>query len=101
MRVDFTNFGREPAENSKPGRVGQNKAAGNAAGVSGGTEKIDQTSLSSDRVQSLAGQVLAQPEIREAKVEALRQSLASGEYSTSSSQVAEAMANELDGETNR
>jgi flagellar biosynthesis anti-sigma factor FlgM len=46
-------------------------------------------------VQSLEAQVLAQPEIRQAKVQSLQQAIASGEYSVSAGQIAAAMASDL------
>ncbi len=110
MRVDFATFGVEPPENSKPGRAGQagngpTGAADNAAStaVSGNTSSsapgIDQTRFSFDqaRVQSLQTQVLAQPEIREAKVQSLRQAIDNGEYSVPASHVADALVSDLGG----
>jgi flagellar biosynthesis anti-sigma factor FlgM len=45
-------------------------------------------------VQSLQAQVLAQPEIREAKVRALRQSVNDGQYPVSAGEVAGAIVGE-------
>jgi flagellar biosynthesis anti-sigma factor FlgM len=60
---------------------------------------VDQTRLSFDqtRVQSLEAHVLAQPEIREAKVQSLRQAIGNGGYSVPASQVADALISELSG----
>ena len=57
----------------------------------------DQTRFSFDqtRVQSLEAQVLAQPEIRQAKVQSLQQAIGNGEYSVSAGQIADAMASDL------
>jgi len=62
---------------------------------------VDQTRFSFDqtRVQALEAQVLAQPEIRQAKVQALQQAIGNGEYSVSAGQVADAMASDLGGGT--
>jgi flagellar biosynthesis anti-sigma factor FlgM len=95
MRVDLTTtFGVEPPENSKSGRAGQ--SGGSKIGT-GGASGPDQTRFSFDqaRVQSLQSQVLAQPEIRGAKVQALRQAIGNGEYSVPSSEVANALVNDL------
>jgi flagellar biosynthesis anti-sigma factor FlgM len=109
MRVDFTTFGVEPPENSKPGRVGQAGNSGSGAtSATGSTSSSstsssiaggDQTRFSFDqvRVQSLQAQVLAQPEIREAKVKSLQQAIDNGEYSVPASQVADALVSELGG----
>ena len=102
MRVDFTSRGVEPPENSKTGRGGQTGAtgtSGSSASSSTSSSALgpDQARFSFDqtRVQSLEAQVLAQPEIRQAKVQSLQQAIASGEYSVSAGQIAAAMASDL------
>jgi flagellar biosynthesis anti-sigma factor FlgM len=102
MRVDFTSRGVEPPENGKTGRGGQTGASGPtgssaSSSASGGTSGPDQTRFSFDqtRVQALQAQVLAQPEIRQAKVQSLQQAIGNGEYSISAGQVADAMASDL------
>ena len=102
MRVDLTSRGVEQPENGKTGRAGQTGASGTTASSapsssSSSTLGLDQASFSFDpaRVQSLAAQVLAQPEIRQAKVQALQQAIGNGEYSVSAGQVADAMVSEL------
>ena len=111
MRVDFTTFATEPPESGKPGRSGQTGTAGasTADGAENGVASnpssgsaasaVDQTRFSFDqaRVQSLEAQVLAQPEVRATKVQALQTSIESGDYSVPPSQVAEAMVSELGG----
>ncbi|MGA8540231.1 MAG: flagellar biosynthesis anti-sigma factor FlgM [Terriglobales bacterium] len=104
MRVDFTTFGVEPPDQGKTGRSGQGTNSGSAPAstsnnAASGTAGLDQTSFSFDpaRVQSLQAQVLAQPEIREAKVQSLQQSIENGEYSVTAGQVADAIVNELGG----
>ena len=93
MKVDLTSFGVEPPERGTTGRTGQTGAAGTGARSAAG---VDQTRFSFDqtRVQSLAVQVLAQPEIREAKVQALQQAIGNGEYSVPPSQIADALVSE-------
>jgi|ERR1700722_10646645 flagellar biosynthesis anti-sigma factor FlgM len=103
MRVDFTNFGPEPPDKNDTGRVGQSASYGStknntvAGASSGASSEADQASLSYDqpRVQLLAAQVLAQPEIRADRVGTLRQAIGNGHYSVSASDVAEALANDL------
>ncbi len=102
MRVDLTSRGVEPPENGKTGRGGQTGASGTSgssasSNSSSGTLGLDQTRLSFDhiRVQSLEAQVLAQPEVRQAKVQSLQQAIGNGEYSVSAGQVAAAMASDL------
>ena len=102
MRVDFTTSGLEPPEKSTTGRAGYTELPGTATAVGAGASNIsgvDQTSFSFDqtRVQSLEAHVLAQPEIREAKVQSLQQAIGNGEYSVPASQVADALVSELGG----
>lgn len=100
MRIDLGTLGTQPPEQGKPGRAGQTDAAPSVASdssTSGST--LDKTSFSFDqsRVQTLAAQALAQPEIREAKVQALQQAIGEGAYSVSPSLVAGALASEYGG----
>jgi len=103
MRVDFTNLGLEAPEKSKASRAGSAgtaSASGAQTGASAATEGgagVDQTSLSFDqaKVQSLATQALAAPEVRQEKVGPLQQAVASGNYTVDSGKVADAVAAEL------
>ncbi len=96
MKVDLTSFGVEPPERGTTGRAGQTGASGTGARSAAG---VDQTRFSFDqtRVQSLEAQVLAQPEIRQAKVQPLQQAIGNGEYSVPASRIADALASELGG----
>jgi negative regulator of flagellin synthesis FlgM len=105
MRVDLTTFGVEPPENGKPGRAAgspesaggststNNSASNSASAATASTS--DAARFSSTQVQTLAAQVLEQPEIRAAKVQSLKQSIDSGEYEVSPGQVADALASDL------
>jgi flagellar biosynthesis anti-sigma factor FlgM len=90
--------GAEPPENSKPGPAGQTgsteRSPGDAVGSNTG---LDQANFSFDQaqLQSLASQVLAQPEIRDNKVQALQQSIGQGDYFVPPGQIADAMVNDL------
>jgi flagellar biosynthesis anti-sigma factor FlgM len=108
MKVDLTNFAAEVPDNGKSSRAVK-------AGTSGGIEtsgaapgaasnigsnlasNIDQASFSFDqsRVRSLAAQVLAEPEIRQSKVQLLQQAIGNSQYSVSPGQIAEALAKEF------
>jgi flagellar biosynthesis anti-sigma factor FlgM len=105
MRIDSTNLGVESPESSKTGRAGQNGGARSAsastsASSTANTAGVDQARFSFDqaRVRSLQAQVLAQPEVREAKVQSLRQAINGGNYSVPASQVADALTNDVVGE---
>ncbi len=99
MRIDFNTYGVEPPDQGKTGRAGQQvgNAGTGASNAADSTSGADQTSFSLDytRVHSLEAQVLAQPEIRAAKVQSLQQTISNGNYSVPASQVADAMISEL------
>jgi flagellar biosynthesis anti-sigma factor FlgM len=103
MRIDFTTLGVEPPDSGKPGRAGQTGAPATAAssysGSADNTTGLDETRFSFDqtRVQSLKTQVLAQPEIRQSKVQSLQQAIGNGEYSVSPGQIADALIREVTG----
>ena len=102
MRVDFTTSGLEPPEKGTTGRAGYAEQIGTGTGAgteASSTSGVDQTRFSFDqtRVQSLEAHVLAQPEIREAKVQSLQQAIGNGEYSVPASRVADALVSELVG----
>lgn len=90
MRIDRTNYGTESVGNGKPDR---NRAAPPA--IHYGTDKgaPDQARITFDqsRVRALETQVLAHPEVRQERVDLLRQSLGKGEYSVSDTQLADAI----------
>jgi flagellar biosynthesis anti-sigma factor FlgM len=99
MRVDLTTSGVGPPDSGKASRAGQPGASGStnlAASVSGSTSGQDQTRFSFDqaRVEALNAQVLAQPEIRAAKVGPLEQAIRKGEYSVPAGQIADALIRE-------
>jgi flagellar biosynthesis anti-sigma factor FlgM len=96
MRVDFTTLGLEPPEKGKTGRAGQAEAAATGASSTSGPDRT-RFSFDQTRVQSLESHVLAQPEIREAKVQSLQQAIGKGEYSVPASRVADALVSELVG----
>ena len=107
MRVDFTSRGVEPPDKGKTGRGGQTGASGTSgSSASSNASSIRQQhfgpgpnplSFDQARVQSLQAQVLAQPEIRQAKVRSLQQAIGNGEYSVPASQIADALASDLSG----
>ena len=102
MRVDLTTFGVEPPDSGKPSRAGQTGASGStnaAASTSERTSGHDQTRFSFDqaRVEALKAQVLAQPEIRAARVRPLEQAIREGEYTVPAGRIADALIREATG----
>ena len=92
MRVDLKNYGTEPVGSSKQDR---NRRATGELGSE--TAASDQAHFSFDqtRVSALQTQALAQPEVRQRRVDLLRQSLGKGEYSVSDSKIADAIIADL------
>jgi flagellar biosynthesis anti-sigma factor FlgM len=92
MRID----GNQPTQSlPESGRAANPGPAGSEAGSSAGSSPLgeDQAQFSGTQgqVQALTEQVLQFPEIREAKVNALRQAVVGGSYQPSSKQVADAV----------
>ncbi len=94
MRVDLRTYETESADNRKANRA---QAAPASSERGNETAALDQTHFSFDRtrVRALAGEVLAQPEVRQQRVELLRQSIGKGEYAVSDGQLADAILADL------
>lgn len=94
MRVDLRTQATEPADKSKTERARSAPASGEHGN---NTAALDQASFSFDqtRVKALESEVLAQPEVRQQKVDLLRQAVGKGEYAVSDGQVADAMFADL------
>ena len=94
MRVDLTNYGTESVDKGKQDRA---HAATTTSEHGSETAVPDHTHFSFDqtRVRALESQVLAQPEVRQQRVDLLRQSLGKGEYSVSDNQLADAIIADL------
>jgi flagellar biosynthesis anti-sigma factor FlgM len=94
MKVDLKTYGTETPGNGKTDRTRATSAQSEQ-----GNETIahDQTRFLFDqtRLRALATQVLAQPEVRQQKVDLLRQSLGKGEYAVSDNQIADAIIADL------
>ena len=94
MRVDLKSTGTEAADSGKIDWAHPTPATGESGNQ---TSALDQIHFSFDhtRVRVLESQVMAQPEVRQQRVESLRQSLGKGEYAVSDGQVADAMLADL------
>jgi flagellar biosynthesis anti-sigma factor FlgM len=91
MRIDSNQTPPPLPESARAGTP--NPASGDARTSTSNALGEDQAQLSGThiQVQALAAQVLQLPEIRQEKVDALRQLVLGGSYQPSSSQVAEAV----------
>lgn len=100
MRVDFGPANLEPPERNNTSRTGQTGAATRQTEESSKTAAsgdFAQFSFSPARVYSLASQALSAPETRQAKVSALAQAIASGNYRIDAAKIADAITAEYNG----
>lgn len=99
MKVGLTKHGLEPPDREKTGPASPTPASTvNENDAAGGDKAF---SFDQKRLQSLEAQAMVQPEVRELKVEALRQAIGKGEYAVSKVQIADAMIAELGGRSQR
>ncbi len=97
MRIDF-NPGTQPLPESSRSSTQSSLASTSAAGTAASSplgEDQAQFSGAHVQVQSLVAQALQLPEIRQEKVNALRQAVLGGNYQPSSEKVAEALFTHL------
>jgi len=96
MRVDLNPITVDSAElGSAAQSNGSARAASQPSNPSPGASDTAVISNDQGRVQALAAQANAAPEVRQDKVEALRRGLADGSYEVSPMQTAEAMISEV------
>ena len=91
MRIDPNQAAQPPAENGRTNT--RSAASGGSGSAASGALGEDQAQLSDvhAQVQALAAQAAQLPEIRQEKVNALRQVVLDGGYQPGSQQVAEAL----------
>lgn len=94
MRVALTDYGTESVDNAKPDRARTSPANDEPANAAATPDKAH-FSFDQPRVETLRNQALTQPEVRQQRVDLLRQSLGKGEYSVTDTQVAAAIIADL------
>jgi negative regulator of flagellin synthesis FlgM len=100
MRVDFGPANLQPPERNNTSRTGQAGASTSQTEDSSNTTAsgdLAQFSFNQARIHSLASHALASPEIRQAKVSALAQAIASGTYRLDPAKIADAITAEYNG----
>ena len=90
MRVNPTTYGTEPVDKGKPDRARTSPANSEPGSATAVPDKAH-FSFDQTRVSALKNQALAQPEVRQQRVDLLRQSLGKGEYSVTDTQLADAI----------
>ena len=93
MRIDLHYNPQSSGETSRPTNAAQNgeTSATSAARAAFGEDQA-QFSTAHVQVQALVAGALQLPEVREGKIQALRQAIQSGQYKPDSRQVAESVA---------
>ena len=94
MRVDGPIY---LPENLQPQKVDRSRSGSNQNQASGVSSNQDRAQLSVDRgrIDQLKVNLASVPEVRQDRVEALRQAMGSGNYQVSDQQLAEAIHSEL------
>ena len=96
MRIDpFSSAASQLSSELSPQQVGAQMGA-KSSSVSPGVSADDRTTLSSDTasVASLVSTALSSPEVRQGRVDNLRQAISNGEYQVNPANIAAAMVNE-------
>jgi negative regulator of flagellin synthesis FlgM len=88
MRIDSNQGAQRLLENSLGANQSPNRASSAGSSVSGDQAELSGVHL---QIQALVAQAAQLPEVRQEKVNALRQAVASGNYRPSPEQVSEAL----------
>ena len=91
MRIDLNSQAQAPAENEKSSAASPANTASRTAAEGGLGEDQAQLSGVHAQVQALASQAAQLPEIRQEKVNALRQVVLAGNYNPKAGQIAAAL----------
>ncbi len=96
MRIDLSNSAASQLSNELSSQQVGTQAGAQASAKSAGISHDDRTTLTSDTTSlaSLVGTALGSPEIRQGRVDNLRQAISNGEYQVNPSNVAAAMVGE-------
>lgn len=94
MKVDLNGLTGPALDNIKSPQRSPSETAPSATAESSVAEDAATLSVDATRVNSLVAKALDAPQIRQDKVEALRQAVESGKYTVDPAQIAEAMIRE-------
>lgn len=96
MRVDLRTYGLGPPDEKKTERATTARVPDQATSEAASPDKT-RFSFDQARVRALESQVLAQPEVRQERVDLLRQAMGKGEYAVNEGQIADAIIADLAG----
>ena len=91
MRIDLTTNSMPELERSQSSGTSANAAARPTGSVSGNADDVAQLSTSSDAVASLRAQLDGVPDVRQQRVESLRQAISAGQFTISPQRIADGM----------
>jgi flagellar biosynthesis anti-sigma factor FlgM len=91
MRVDLRAYGVDAPDKAKTDQSGKASQQATRESESAGADQA-RFSFDQARVKTLEAVALAQPEVREQKVDAIRQAVGKGQYAVSDAQIAAAIA---------
>ena len=94
MRVDAPLTFPENLQPQKVSRSGSPNQPDRSASISSGQDQA-QLSVDNDTIQSLKSSLAEMPEVRQERVQALRQAVASGSYQVSDQQLSDAIRSDL------
>ena len=94
MKIDMPLAFPQQAEPQRVGTAGSSQSQ-NQEGVSALSPDLAQFSVDGGKVQQLKGNLAAVPDVRQDRVAALQQAIASGNYNVSGQQIALAMFSDL------
>lgn len=96
MRVDLYNSAASQISSDLSSQQVGTQGSSQSAGSSGDVSGDDRTSLSSGatEVASLVSTALSSPDVRQDKVDSLRQAISGGQYQVDSASIAASMAGE-------
>jgi negative regulator of flagellin synthesis FlgM len=96
MRIEAFNSAASQLSSDPSSQQVSSRATATSATKSQGVSEDDRTTLSSDTVSlaSLVNTALSTPEIRQGRVDSLRQAISDGEYHVDSASIAQSMVGE-------
>jgi len=94
MKIDMPLTFPQQVEPQRVGTAGASSSQ-NQEGASALSPDVAQFSVDSEKVEQLKGNLAAVPDLRQDRVAALQQAIASGSYNVSGKQIAQAMSADL------
>ena len=91
MRIDLTTPSMQPMERSQESRDTTQAGQSQTGAIAGNNNDTAELSTSSDAVAALRAQLDSVPDVRQQRVDSLRQVIQSGQFAVSPQRIADAM----------